>query len=333
MRADRLLRIVFRLQGRGVVPASALARELEVSTRTVRRDMEALSAAGIPVYSTRGGTGGWALMDDYRTSLTGLSTTEALALIVGQSRGILGDLGLDDPGEGLILKLLAAVAPAARDHAEHARQRIHMELAGYWGPDPGDPPPLLPRLLQATWDDRVIEIRYGTATTPTRVAPYGLVRKGAHWYLVGERGGKLRTYRVSRMRELEVTQEPFTRPDDFELESHWQQSQQAYSDLLRSYPVRFRIRGDARVRADWAFARTRSFSAPDADGWVDAEFDTEDSESAVRLVWSLGADLVVVAPDELRCRVVSDAKQMLTFNQGAVSLGVAGAVGSVGGGQ
>lgn len=313
MRADRLLRIVFRLQGRGVVPASTLARELEVSTRTIQRDMEALSAAGVPVYSTRGGTGGWALVDDYRTSLTGLTTTEALAMIVGQPRGILTDLGLDDPGEGLILKLLAAVAPAAREHAEHARQRIHVDL-GYWGPVAGDPPPLLPRLLQGIWEDRVIETRYGTGRSTIRIAPYGLVRKGTRWYLVGERDGQLRTYRVSRMHELTVTEECFARPADFELVRHWQESEQAYAGTFPSYPVRLRLRGDALVRASWAYAKSRSFSEPDADGWVEAEIDTEDWDGAVGLARALGSDTVVLSPERLRRQVLADARRLLELH-------------------
>lgn len=318
MRADRLLRIVFRLQGRGVVPASALARELEVSTRTIRRDMEALSAAGIPVYATRGGAGGWALVNDYRTSLTGLSTTEALAMIVGQPRGLLADLGLDDPGEDLILKLLAAVAPAAREHAEHARRRIHVDLGGYWGPVAGDPPQLLPQLLQAIWDDRVIELRYGTAE-PTAgrgvpVAPYGLVRKGIRWYLIGERDGDLRTYRVSRIHDLTLTEQSFTRPDDFDLGAHWQAAQEEYAAGFRSFPVRLRLRGEALDRASWAYARSRSLSEPDADGWVDAEFDTEDWDGAIGLVGGLGSDVVVVSPERLRDQVLADARRLVELH-------------------
>lgn len=313
MRADRLLRIVFRLQGRGIVPASTLARELEVSTRTIQRDMEALSAAGVPVYSNRGGAGGWALVDDYRTSLTGLTTTEALAMIVGQPRGILTDLGLDDPGEGLILKLLAAVAPAAREHAEHARQRIHVDL-GYWGPVAGDPPPLLPRLLQAIWEDQVIAARYGTRPRQVRIAPYGLVRKGAHWYLVGERDGQLRTYRVSRMHDLAVTEESFRRPGDFELVRHWQQAENEYAETFASYPVRLRLRGDALTRAGWAFAKSRCFSEPDADGWVDAEIDTEDWDGAVGLARGLGSDTVIISPERLRRQVLADARRLIELH-------------------
>lgn len=314
MRADRLLRIVFRLQGRGVVSASTLARELEVSTRTIRRDMEALSAAGVPVYSVHGGAGGWALVQDYRTSLTGLSTTEALAMIVGQPRGILSDLGLDDPGEDLILKLLAAVAPAAREHAEHARQRIHVDPDRYWEPVANDPSPLLPRLLAAIWDDRIIELRYATSD-PAPVAPYGLVRKGTRWYLIGHGRGKLRMYRVSRIHDLTITEAQFTRPDDFDLGSHWRQSQDAYAKRFGSYPIRLRLRGEALIRAGWAYARSRSFAEPEEDGWVDAEFDTEDWDGAVALAGSLGGDVVVIAPIRLRDHMINNATRLLELNQ------------------
>ncbi|MBM7790381.1 helix-turn-helix transcriptional regulator [Tenggerimyces flavus] len=315
MRADRLLRIVFRLQGRGVVSASTLARELEVSARTIRRDMIALSAAGVPVYSTRGGAGGWALVQDYRTSLTGLSTTEALATIVGRPRGILADLGLDEPGEDLILKLLAAVAPAAREHAEHARQRIHIDPTRYWDTVANDPLPLLPPLLAAIWDDRVVELEYGLGHRSTRVAPYGLVRKGTRWYLVGQADGKLRLYRVSRIHELATTEETFERPDGFDLASHWEQSQDEYARRFGSYRIRLKLRGDALVRAGWAYARSKRFADPDEDGWVEAEFDTEDYDSAIGLVGSLGADLIVEEPDHVREVLIENARRQLELNR------------------
>lgn len=316
MRADRLLRIVFRLQGRGVVSAPTLARELEVSTRTIRRDMQALSTAGVPVYSVRGGAGGWALVDDYRTSLTGLSTTEALATIVGRPRGILADLGLEDPGEDLILKLLAAVAPAAREHAEHARQRIHVDPDRYWEPMANDPPPVLPRLLGAIWADRIVEAGYGSAADAVRIAPYGLVRKGTRWYLVGDGNGAVRMYRVDRIHDLAATEESFIRPAGFDLAAHWQQAQRDYARRFASYPIRLRIRGDALIRAGWAYARSKTFGTPDGEGWVDAEFDTEDFDGAIALVGALGGEVVVAAPDVLRQDVITSAARLLELNRG-----------------
>lgn len=314
MRADRLLRIVFRLQGRRLVTASTLARELEVSTRTIRRDMEALSAAGIPVYSTRGGAGGWSLIQDYRTSLTGLNASETLATIIGRPRGILTDLGLDDPGEELVLKLLAAVAPAAREQAEHARQRIHVDPDLYWEPVASNPGPILRQLVAASWDDRIVELRYGSGNAVNQVAPYGLVRKGTRWYLIARSDDQVRTYRISRIHDLTVTESTFIRPVDFDLESHWRQSQEQYAQQFGSYRVRLRIRGPALARAGWAYARSKSLGRPDPDGWVEAEFDTEDWDGAIGLVGALGADVIVLAPDRLRHRALANATRFLELN-------------------
>lgn len=315
MRADRLLRIVFRLQGQGLVPASTLARELEVSTRTIRRDMESLSIAGIPVYSVRGGAGGWALVDDYRTSLTGLSTAEALATIVGQPRGLLSDLGLDDPGEDLVAKLLAAVAPAAREQAEHARQRIHVDPDLYWEPTAKNPAPLVRRLLAATWDNHVVDLQYGGRGGTIRVAPLGLVRKATRWYLIGQAQNEIRTYRVSRIHQLTTTEDTFSRPAGFDLAAHWHESKTDYVRRFGSYPVRLRLRGEALSRAGWAYARKKKFSEPDDQGWVDAEFDTEDWDGAIGLVGSLGADVIVLEPDQLRRAAVANASRLLELNQ------------------
>ncbi|MBO0885227.1 MAG: WYL domain-containing protein [Mycobacterium sp.] len=315
MRADRLLRILFRLQGQGVVPASTLARELEVSTRTIRRDMEALSVAGIPVYSIRGGAGGWALVDDYRTSLTGLSTSEALAMIVGQPRGLLTDLGLDDPGEDLVLKLLAAIAPAARERAEHARARIHVDPDLYWEPITNNPAPVLRQLLAASWDNRILELRYGSNRRTVRVGPLGLVRKGTRWYLIGQARDEVRTYRISRIHNLIVTENTFTRPTDFNLAAHWRESQQAYASSFGSYPIRLRLRGEAITRAGWAYARSKTLAEPDAEGWVEAQFDTEDWDGAIGLVGSLGADVIVLTPDQLRQTALAHAARFLELNR------------------
>lgn len=314
MRADRLIRIVFRLQGRRMVTASTLARELEVSTRTIRRDMEALSAAGIPVYSTRGGAGGWSLVQDYQTSLTGLNASEALATIIGQPRGILTDLGLDDPGEELVLKLLAAVAPAAREQAEHARQRIHVDPDLYWEPVASNPGPVLRQLVTASWEDRIVELRYGSSHSVSQVAPYGLVRKGTRWYLIAQSNDQVRSYRISRIHGLTITESTFIRPTDFDLATHWRQSQQEYTRRFGSYPIRLRIRGDAVARAGWAYARSKSLGQPDADGWVEAEFDTEDWDGAIGLVGALGADVIVLTPDRLRQQAFANAARFIELN-------------------
>jgi predicted DNA-binding transcriptional regulator YafY len=312
MRAERLLRIVMLLQTRGRVTAAELARELEISTRTVKRDMEALSGAGIPVYATRGGAGGWRLVESYRTSLTGLTTTEALSIVVGHTHGVLADLGLDDPGEGPILKLLETIAPSARSRIDHARQRIHVD-DGPWGGRASPPDPTLVQLQKAIWADRVVRVRYGTSPTSVRLQPYGLVRQGS-WYLVARRGSELRTYRVSRIHRLQPVDETFERPAGFDLARHWREASKSFVASHPRYVVELRLRGDAAVRVGWVWARERTIGEPDADGWVRATLDLQDAESAQTTVRQLGTEAVVIAPDELRDATLAYAREVLATN-------------------
>lgn len=312
MRAERLLRIVLLLQSRGRSTAGALARELEVSTRTIQRDMDALSGAGIPVYATRGGDGGWALVEEYRTGLTGLTTSEALAIVVGRPRGVLADLGLDDPGEAPILKLMAAIAPLARNRAEHALQRVHVDLAAWDAAR--QPDPLLPQLHQAVWDDRLIRITYATSGATLTLAPLGLVCKGSRWYLVALHGDHHRTYRVSRILEVTVTDETFERPADFDLATHWDVSSAAYVDGFPRSVLRLRLRGDAASRARWVQARSRTIGPPDAEGWCEAVLEVEDEDNALTVIRVLGDAVVVVAPEELRHRAVRAACAFVAAN-------------------
>ena len=313
MRAERLLRIVFLLQSRGKVTASEVAEELEVSVRTVQRDMEALSGAGIPVYAMRGGDGGWALHHAYRTSLTGLTASDVLSIVVGRPPRLLKDLGLDDPGEGPVLKLMQSISASAKEQAEHARQRIHVDLGGW----DGSTHPTLPLLQQAVWDDRLIRIRYRASRSSFPVAPLGLVAKGGSWYLVGLWKEQFRTYNVTRIHDIEITKERFERPDDFDLPAHWERAQTEFTQGFDSYIVKLRLRGDALIRVQWTYAVTKELSEPDADGWVDAKLDLRDLDNALPTVRALGSQLVVMGPAELRRRALAEAEAFVAANAGA----------------
>jgi predicted DNA-binding transcriptional regulator YafY len=321
VRAERLLRIVILLQSRGKVTASELADELEVSVRTVQRDMEALSGAGIPVYAVRGGDGGWALLESYRTSLSGLTASDVLSIVVGRPPRLLKDLGLDDPGEGPVLKLMEQVSSSAKQQATHARQRIHVDLGGWdTAAQPSDGThPSLPLLQQAVWDDRVVEIRYRASRSRFRVEPLGLVSKAGAWYLVATSKGLFRTYNVSRIHEIVVTDERFERPDDFDLPSHWERAQGEFVRGFETYMVKLRLRGDALARIQWTYAKTKELSEPDADGWVDAALDLREEENAVRTILALGAELIVVRPAKLRRRVLAESFAFVELNSGPVS--------------
>ncbi len=303
------------LQSRGLVTAAEFARELEVSARTIQRDMESLSAMGIPVYATRGTDGGWRLVENYRTSLTALTTSDALAMVIAQSRGILDDLGLEDPGQAPILKLLATIAPGARDRVEHARQRIHI-AQGSWGPEP--PRTTLQVLQAAIWADRLITIRYRTSSpVDLELAPLGLVRDNMTWYLVARRDSGLRTYRVDRIRAVTLLEETFERPAGFVLAAHWRASSGDFVRSLGSYLIRLRLRGDAIQRADWVYVRSRTLSEPDADGWVEATFEVGDEDNAHIILHDLGlgGEVLVVEPDELRRSAVAAAEAFAAINE------------------
>lgn len=313
MRAERLLRIVLLLQSRGQATAGVLARGLNVSTRTIQRDMEALSATGIPVYSTRGGGGGWALVDSYRTRLTALTTTEALSLVVGQAGGVMADLGLDDPGDGPILKLLAAVAPTARDRAEHARQRVHVDRSP-WG-EAASSDPALPPLQQAVFADHLVRLRYGTSKSTLVLAPLGLVCKGTNWYLVALHGADYRTYRVARIHDVTVTGEAFERPPAFDLATHWRETSVRYVSTFPRTVVQLRLRGDAVLRARWVQARERTIGDSGPDGWADVELVLEDEDHALGVIRLLGGDdVIVVSPDGLRDQAVRIARAFAEAN-------------------
>jgi predicted DNA-binding transcriptional regulator YafY len=223
MRASRLVSMLLLLQARGRLTAEQLATELEVSARTIYRDLEALSAAGVPVYAEPGRHGGIQLIDGYRTRLTGLTTKEAEALFAAGVPGPVGDLGLGTVLGAARLKLLAALPDDLAERASLAAQRFHVDAPGWFRSSRQEPH--LATLATAVWEDRRVDILYrhpGDGPPASRsLDPLGLVCKAGTWYLVARRDGELRTYRVSRVGELTVRDERFTRPPDFDLARFW----------------------------------------------------------------------------------------------------------------
>lgn len=275
--------------------AEALAERMEVSVRTIQRDMDALSSAGVPVYALRGGGGGWELMGGYRTGLTGLTGDDAVAILAGRPPQLLEELGVDLRDDTALLKLLAALTPEARGRAEHAQQRIYVDLAP-WGAKPR-PVEHLQLLQKAAWDDRIVRVRYARKPRRFRLEPYALVAKGLVWYLVG-RAREFRTYRVDRIDDVEVTDERFERLPDFDLAEHWSNVCAEFAATLPEFLAHLRVKGPAASRVRWS-ARVLELGEPDRDGWRDATIDTESHQEAVSVVLSLAPNVVVVAPQSL----------------------------------
>ena len=316
MRADRLLSIVLLLQAHHQLTSRSLAQRLEVSERTIHRDMEALSGAGIPVVAERGSSGGWSLLGEYRTNLTGLNESEIQSLFLTQSPKVLSDLKLQKASEGALLKLLAALPSMYRREAEHARQRIFVDSAGWAHED--ESVPLLPLLQDAIWTESKLRIRYqrgaGCDAVEREIDPLGLVAKGSAWYLVAGVADELRSYRISRISEAEVLDVPSTVPANFDLASYWQQSAASFKATLPNYLATFRVSPSVfpRLRFAGRFARVGEVIEVDADGWLKVSVGFDAEEIACEYALGFGPNLKVIEPLSLKEKVLEMAVAVVT---------------------
>jgi predicted DNA-binding transcriptional regulator YafY len=314
MRADRLLSILLLLQGHGRMSAPALAERLEVSERTVHRDMEALSQAGVPVFAERGRKGGWALLDPYRTDLTGLTESELRSLVIASAPGVLADLGLGEAADRALIKLLSGLPEARRRAAESARGYLYIDPTGWRRPE--EAAPFLPTIELALRTGRQIAISYERAydeTVVDRIAdPLGLVAKGAVWYLAALVDGNARTYRASRLRAVTILDEPAERPVDFDLAAFWTQSSADFRAALPVHRVVLRVSPEAmsRIRLGWRFASLES-EREEADGWISCTIRADSEDIAVECVLSLGGEAEVIEPVEIRDRAMERARGLL----------------------
>jgi predicted DNA-binding transcriptional regulator YafY len=310
VRADRLLSLVLLLQHRGRMSAAELARELEVSTRTVLRDVEALSTAGVPVYAERGRHGGFALLPGYSTDLTGLTSEEALALVVAGSRAGAPAAGMAPALASAMRKVVAALPERHRDSTTEAAGRILVRADGMiQRAEALGEESQLDVVRQAVFAGRRLRIRYaaGDAEPQWRtVDPIGLVSARGQWYLLATRDGADRTYRVSRMREVEELAEPAERPAGVDLARVWEERRARFSAGFPDFPAVVRVREQARARL---VARARQVHAerPDGPGWLRVEIDFGGLDHALAMVWALGPDAEVLAPESLRLAVAERA--------------------------
>lgn len=315
LRADRLLSILLLLQAHGRLPARALAERLEVSERTVHRDMEALAIAGVPVYAEAGRHGGWALVDSYRTDLTGLTEAELRSLVVASAPGVLADLGLGEAADRALIKLLAGLPEARRRAAESARGYLYVDPTGWRRAE--EAAPFLPALELALRTGRQIAMAYERAfdrSVVDRIAnPLGLVAKGSVWYLAATVDGKARTYRASRLRSVTILETPVERPGGFDLVAFWTASSDEFRAALPVHRVVLRVAPGAmsRVRLGWRYAALESEGEPDADGWVTCTVRADSIDIAIECVLALAGGAVVVEPVEVREGAAAMAREAL----------------------
>ncbi len=333
MRSSRLLSILLRLQLRGRITASELAREFEVAVRTIYRDLDALSAAGVPVHAARGRAGGIVLAPGWRTQLTGLTGAEARSVPLAGLRNAARDLGLSVEAADVQLKLLASLPPEAAADAGRIAERFHVDpLPWYHRPEPL---PLLPALAGAVWDSRQVRLHYASwvGETTRTLSPLGLVLKGGLWYLVARPAGRgaaamPRTYRVSAILSLRVLATPARRPPGFVLAAHWPAAVEAFEARLMAGRAAVRIspeglsilRAVQPAAAEWAERTARPLSGAvrgkGLAGWVQAELPTESEAYAARQLLRLGTEVEVLAPASLRAAVAREAAAVARRHRG-----------------
>jgi predicted DNA-binding transcriptional regulator YafY len=311
VRADRLLSLVLLLQANGKLSSRALAERLEVSERTVHRDMEALCVANVPVFATRGVRGGWQLDENWRTRVPGLDDAELRALLMAQPRAI-GDPRLAASAERALAKLTAALPGPLRDQAAFMRQRLYVDPTGWQGTT--EALPALSVVQDALARDRMLSIQYqrhGRRHASRTIHPLGLVAKGTTWYLVADTAKGLRTFRVSRIGAPVVLDAQAKRPTGFDLAVYWRTSTEEFR-RRRRYVTMLRVeRGVADALRTWCRV------LPPAPGeattgrkWVTLRVDFEDEDQALFMVLGFGRRTEVVEPARLRARVASEVAAM-----------------------
>ena len=314
MRASRLVSLLLILQTRGQLTAAELAERLDVSERTIQRDAEALAEAGVPIEALRGPAGGYRLAGGYRTRLTGLTSEEAEALFVGPA----AELGLGQVFADARLKVLAALPPELQERAERSARLFHLDTRGWFRGE--DKTPHLPTLASAVWRRRRLAARYreGAKVVRRTLDPLGLVLKAGAWYLVAHRSAGMRVYRVSRFVSVRVRDDGFERPADFELASFWEDWSTRFERGLPKF--------DVELRAPRAALRyLRPLVHPDARAALDGvrrdpprevielTVPFENLDFAYRELLTFGSDVEVLAPTELRNRMLHAAEEVVSL--------------------
>jgi predicted DNA-binding transcriptional regulator YafY len=317
MSTSRLLSILMLLQTRGRTSAAQLAGDFGVSVRTIHRDIDHLSAAGVPVYADRGRNGGFALLDGYRTELTGLTQSEAETIFLAGLPGPAAQLGLADIRSAAWLKVMAALPASAQPRAARIADRFHLDPAPWFRAL--DPLPWLPTVARAVWGERILKLNYRRAAEsearPRRLCPLGLVLKGGIWYLIARSGMSIHTYRATNILDAEICDESFVRPENFDLAAHWERASREYEAGV------YRERAVVRLSPKgWSLldllgpyvtrAASETAGRPDRRGWVRCRLPLESFEYGVRELMRLGDEVVVIGPRALRAQLAAAAARI-----------------------
>ncbi len=311
MRADRLLKLMLLLENRGKMTASVLAKELEVSTRTILRDIDALSFSGVPIYAEGGHGGGISLDENYRVKLNGLKESEVQALIISGNAALLADIGLEDAAEQSLLKLLTALPYLYEQSAKQFQNRVYIDPVAWWHNE--QTLTHLDIVQDAVYNNRIIEIDYqrhdGSYLTRT-VQAYGLVAKASVWYLIATHDEQFRSYRISRVKRVNVSQETFVRDDKFNLADYWQESTRSFLENIPYFVFKLEIHPDSKNMATWYSPGFSDAQGMTVDGWSIRQYYVDSLELAAMFVVGLGNQVRIIEPEELKVAVAEKIKTL-----------------------
>lgn len=309
--------LLFTLQSRRSATIAELAAALEVSERTMHRDVAALAAAGVPLWTEQGRHGGVRLVDGWRTRLDGLTSREAVAIFAMGVPRALAELGLGTAVSAAHAKVSATLPAPLREQAQHLAQRFHLDAPAWFRKE--DDATHLAAVALNVWEQRRIRITYrrGEGTVERVLEPLGLVLKAGVWYLVARAGDSVRTYRVGRIAAIEETEERFERPVDFDLASWWERSSASFEESLQRVRVRARLSPlgtrflGTVIDTQVAQTALAAASQPGEDGWVEVELGLEDQEIAADQLLGLGAEIEILAPPAVRAAFAETARRMV----------------------
>ncbi len=316
MRADRLIAMLLRLQNHGGTTVAELAARLEVSKRTVLRDVDALSGLGVPVYTERGRSGGIRLHRGYTTQLSALSPVEAEAIALVGAPSIVGGLGLEKQLASALQKLTAAVPAVHQLRAQHARHRLLFDTTPWFGD--ATAPPVLDQLRAAVWADQICHLDYERADKVAnryRVKPYALVAKLDVWYLVGDTPRGMRVFRLARIRRVAVTEASFKRAASFDLANFWQAWCKRFeADTGQRYYVELWLTPTGKRVLLERFGAWHADALANFDDRADrcrVKLDLEREDIALNTLFELGRDATLIKPLRLRSKLKRRAREVL----------------------
>jgi len=312
MRADRLIRIMVLLQNHTKMTTRELSNELGVSERTILRDMDALTLSGIPVVAERGKTGGWRLMDHFRSQLSGLKLQDMKALFILPSEQLLEDLGVQVNGGDLRSNLLASLPSSIKAEGRHYLEKLYVDTSTWKSSKEKSDVFLM--VQKALWEDKKLSMTYQKTDgvlSERVVCPLGLVAKGSVWYLVAlNENGEYRNFRLARIVQAVRMEEEFSRPEHFSLSDYWKQSKVNFVQSLPSYKVEVLVAPTIMNRMTFTdkFVNIIAIGTEQHDSRVPVTLDCNTEQEAITYVLGYGGAMKVVQPQALREKIVQQAK-------------------------